>query len=155
MRGRKPKPTELRVLEGNRGKVRINTIEPKFQSAATVPAPPDWIGDGGKAEWNRLASELHGQSMLTQADLGPFTMLCYYWGQFVVAAKNLSLIGDPKEYKSAVVEINSYMDRYLKLSVEFGFTPSSRTRIRGKDLEGQDTFARYMAKREAAKAKHG
>src|SRR5271166_1302113 len=52
MRGRKPKPTALKLLDGTRAD-RINHDEP-----ATPPAsiePPDWLDETARAHWGDLA----------------------------------------------------------------------------------------------------
>jgi hypothetical protein len=41
-RGRKPKPTKLRILEGNRGKRPLPVGEP--EPDPSVPSPPDFLG---------------------------------------------------------------------------------------------------------------
>ena len=41
-RGRKPKPTAMKELEGNPGKHPLNTSEPKPNKKA--PACPKWLG---------------------------------------------------------------------------------------------------------------
>ena len=56
----KPKPTKLKILEGNPGRRPLNESEPLPQSIA--PECPDWLLDEAKKEWNRLA-------LLNQKDL--------------------------------------------------------------------------------------
>lgn len=45
-RGRKPKPTAVKVLEGNPGKRSLNTAEPKPEKKA--PRCPSWLEDEAK-----------------------------------------------------------------------------------------------------------
>jgi len=49
MRGRKPKPTQLKLLEGNRGHRPINGAEPKPPGAQ--PTCPTHLSPTAKAEW--------------------------------------------------------------------------------------------------------
>ena len=49
MAGRKPKPTSLKVLEGNPGKRQLNPNEPKPD--ASVPKCPAWLSKEAKREW--------------------------------------------------------------------------------------------------------
>lgn len=51
-RGRKPKPTAVKVLEGNPGKRSLNTAEPKPEKKA--PRCPSWLEDEAKKEWKRM-----------------------------------------------------------------------------------------------------
>ena len=66
MRGRKPKPTRLKLLEGNPGKRRINGQEP--QPPWTLPSCPAHLSPSAKAEWKRLAKTLNAVGLLTQVD---------------------------------------------------------------------------------------
>lgn len=45
-RGRKPKPTAVKVLEGNPGKRSLNTREPQPEKKA--PRCPSWLEDEAK-----------------------------------------------------------------------------------------------------------
>jgi phage terminase small subunit len=55
-RGRPPKPTALKVLEGNPGKRPLNQNEPKPEKKA--PNCPSWLLPDAKKEWRRLSKEL-------------------------------------------------------------------------------------------------
>ena len=52
-RGRKPKPTAVKVLEGNPDKRSLNTAEPKPEKKA--PRCPSWLEDEAKKEWKRMS----------------------------------------------------------------------------------------------------
>ena len=56
MRGRKPKPTSVKILTGNPGKRRLNHEEPK--PPVSVPECPVELSPTAKAEWDRLGREL-------------------------------------------------------------------------------------------------
>ena len=72
MAGRKPKPTALKVLEGDRGKGRrpINEHEP-IPPGGGVKCP-SWLLPEAKKEWKRLAASLEAMGVLTMADLTAF-----------------------------------------------------------------------------------
>ena len=59
-RGRKPKPTAVKVLEGNPGKRSLNTGEPKPEKKA--PRCPSWLEEEAKKEWKRMAKQLSSSS---------------------------------------------------------------------------------------------
>jgi phage terminase small subunit len=65
MRGRKPKPTALKLIEGNPGKRPITGSEPKPPS--TLPTCPSHLSASAKAEWKRLAHTLNTIGLLKQA----------------------------------------------------------------------------------------
>ena len=56
MRGRRPKPTRLKMLTGNPGKRPLNGNEPR--PAPAVPDCPAELGPLARTEWNRLVGEL-------------------------------------------------------------------------------------------------
>jgi len=72
--GRKPKPTKLKIIEGNPGKRPLNENEPIPQSIA--PECPDWLSDDAKKEWKRLAPELERLGLLTVLDMAAFAGYC-------------------------------------------------------------------------------
>ena len=74
MRGRKPKPTALKLIEGNPGKRPINGHEPK--PPASKPTCPSHLSPTAKAEWKRLAEALHRIGLLTQADRTALAAYC-------------------------------------------------------------------------------
>ena len=74
IRGRKPKPTALKLLEGNPGKRPINEHEP-IPPKGTVKCPT-WLEPEAKKERKRLAPSLEAMGVLTQADLTAFAGYC-------------------------------------------------------------------------------
>ena len=79
-RGRKPKPTALKILEGNPGKRPQNPFEP-------VPVKgdikcPDWLLPEAKKEWKRLAPALEAMGVLTMADQTAFEGYCQAYARW-------------------------------------------------------------------------
>ena len=62
-RGRKPKPTAIKELEGNPGKRLLNADEPKPERK--VPPCPKWLEPEAKKEWRRLSKQLEQIGVLT------------------------------------------------------------------------------------------
>ena len=69
-RGRKPKPTAVKQLEGNPGKRQLNANEPK--PVARAPSCPKWLEDDAKKEWRRLAKQMEQLGILTEVDMAAF-----------------------------------------------------------------------------------
>ena len=81
MRGRKPKPTSLRVIEGNPGKRPLNTREPKpVRGAPTCPAH---LSPTAKAEWKRLIGQLVELGMISLLDRAALAAYCQTYGRRV------------------------------------------------------------------------
>ena len=74
MRGRRPKPTRLKVLTGNPGKRPLNNAEPRPEAA--VPNCPDELGETARREWNRLVGELASLKLLTNFDRAALAAYC-------------------------------------------------------------------------------
>ena len=133
-RGRKPKPTALKVLEGNPGKRPLNTDEPKPKKKA--PKCPSWLEPEAKKEWRRMVKTLETIGVLTQVDAAAFAGYCQAYARWKEAEEFLSKHGTifktPSGYIQQVPQV-SIAQTYLKIMKdfcsEFGLTPSSRTRI--------------------------
>ena len=82
MAGRKPKPTALKVLEGDRGKGRrpLNEHEPVPPRGGVKC--PSWLLPEAKKEWKRLASSLEAMGVLTMADLTAFAGYCQAYARW-------------------------------------------------------------------------
>lgn len=139
----KPKPTKLKILEGNPGKRPLNENEPIPQSIA--PECPDWLLDEAKKEWNRLAPELERLGLLTSIDRVAFAGYCQSYAKWKIAEefikKNGATYRIPKRDKEGKI-ISVYIAQFPEVAIarhslrqirmfaqEFGLTPSSRGRL--------------------------
>ncbi|WP_213950384.1 phage terminase small subunit P27 family [Tepidanaerobacter syntrophicus] len=135
MRGRKPKPTALKVLEGNPGKRPLNDKEPQPEKKA--PRCPSWLEPEAKKEWKRMAKTLEAMGVLTQVDRTAFEGYCQAYARWKEAEEFLSKHGTifktPSGYIQQVPQV-SIAQTYLKVMKdfcsEFGLTPAARTRIK-------------------------
>ena len=135
-RGRKPKPTALKVLEGNPGQRRLNVYEPKPTSEIQVPDCPDWLIPEAALEWNRLAGPLIQMGVLTGADMAAFAGYCQNYARWKEAEEHLTEEGPAFEDSKGKVQHSPYLRvseaarrDMLRFASEFGLTPSSRSRI--------------------------
>jgi P27 family predicted phage terminase small subunit len=87
MRGRKPKPTHLKLLEGNPGRRSLNRNEPRPQ--VKVPTCPQHLCPSAKAEWKRLAPQLFVLGVLTALDRTTLAAYCQAYGRWVEAEQKL------------------------------------------------------------------
>lgn len=133
--GRKPKPTALKLLQGNPGGRPINRLEPKPELA--IPTCPDELCDDAKLEWNRLAPYLLRMGMITEADRGAFAGYCQAFGRWIEAERYLRIEGEIlRSDKNNLVQnprlwvANRALEQMYKFMGEFGLSPSSRTRLK-------------------------
>ena len=133
MWGRKPKPTRLKLIEGNPGKRPITTREPK--PALNVPTCPAHLNPSAKAEWKRLARQLHVLGMLTDLDRAALAAYCQAYGRWAEAERAMKdtplLIKLPSGYiqPSPWLGIaNKQLELMQKFMAELGLSPASRSR---------------------------
>lgn len=134
-RGRKPKPTALKKLEGNPGKRPLNDLEPLPK--VTMLRCPNWLEPEAKKEWRRLAPVLIGAGILTSADAVPFAGYCQAYARWKEAEEQVSRLGMVyKEKDTERVRPNPYIAiarsafaEVKSLAAEFGLTPANRTAI--------------------------
>ena len=116
-RGRKPKPTALKILEGNPGKRPINENEP-IPPKGTVKCPT-WLEPEAKKEWKRLAPSLEAMGVLTQADLTAFAGYCQAYARWKEAEEFISQHGSifqtPSGYVQQVPQV-SIAQQNLKIT---------------------------------------
>ena len=156
VRGRKPKPLELKVIEGNPGHRPIPSDTPKPKPIA--PHWPTWLSSAAKVEWKRVAPLLEEMGLLTQIDQAALASYCQSWARVeqctrVLDAKGLTYEsrravrtgpvetdddGDQVETGIETVLIKSrpevvmeqrYMAICRQFCAEFGMTPSARGRM--------------------------
>lgn len=139
MRGRKPKPTRLKVVSGNPGGRPLNESEPK--PTAFLASAPDWFDELQESYWDDAiesapkgllgtmdrevltvwvcAAVMHRRAMVAQTQLDQ--------GK---AAPMLTKTPSGMPIQSPYVGIiNKQSQVMLKAAAEMGFTPSSRSRI--------------------------
>lgn len=158
-RGRPPKPTNLKVLQGNPGKRPINQSEPKPTPVA--PRRPSWLVGEAKKEWERIAPELERVGLLTVVDGSTLASYCQWWAIYLQATKELK-VHLQKEKKLTVTYINTQgaenevphpsiaiaekASKNIKaFCTEFGLTPASRARMEVKPIEGKDPMEELLS----------
>jgi P27 family predicted phage terminase small subunit len=158
-RGRKPKPTALKKLQGNPGKRPLNDREPRPKTPVKRP----WgLGQGQQRKfWDEHAEELERLGVLTGVDVSAFRLMAEHYAFAVQAAKELREGGvltvegreGPKKHPLLqALRDNSQM--FKSYATEFGMTPSSRARLKLPDEAEQLSLADqlFAAVREAVDA---
>lgn len=134
MKGRKPKPTHLKLVEGNAGKRALNKNEP--MPLGNLHAAPDWLSDDQKEVWAYAISNApHGLlRLLDQSALTVWVVAADLHRQATMAVARLGILtkspvkGDPMQNPYLPV-VNRQAQIMMKAAAELGFTPSSRSRV--------------------------
>ena len=148
--GRKPKPTQLKVLEGNPGKRRLRKDEP--QPKAKLPGPPAQLSAEAKREWWRLGKQLATLGLLTNIDRAALALYCQAWARWLEAEKALKTYGvmvkSPNGFpmQSPYLAVaNKAMEQIRAMLTEFGMSPSSRTRVHAApQADEEDELERWL-----------
>ena len=133
-RGRKPKPTGIKELEGNPGKRKLNANEPRPEKKA--PFCPKWLETEARKEWKRLAKKMEQMGILTEVDMAAFAGYCQAYARWKEAEEFISqhgtIVKTPSGYWQQVPQVSiaqTYLKIMNKTAEQFGLTPSARSRI--------------------------
>ena len=152
-RGPPPKPTSLKLLAGNPGKRPLNRREP--QPERRTPQCPRQLTPSAKREWRRISKELASLGLLTRIDRAPLAVYCQAWARWLECEDRLRKHGvvvrgaDGTPVQSPYFRIaNEAMKQMARMLIEFGMTPSARSRIE-ISLQEQDDLdeARFFGPR--------
>lgn len=150
-RGPAPKPTVLKLLEGNPGKRPLNKKEPKPTGA---PVLREDMSDASRAVWARVVDAYGHTGVLTAADGDALRIYCEAVvryeaaalllersGPVVKGARSGDLVRNPLHQ---IVRDNAALVRaYAR---ELGLTPSARSAITDVKTPGaEDPLERWMA----------
>jgi P27 family predicted phage terminase small subunit len=144
-RGPPPKPTALKLLNGNAGKQRLNDREPKPPIGA--PRRPDWLSPEATKVWKRLVPQLRQMRVLTVVDADALAAYCHTFVRWRAAEEFLEqrgLVYPILDEKGRVrcmqqwpqVSIARHMLLVLRAyQQEFGLTPAARSRIHAEESD--------------------
>ncbi|PEA24593.1 phage terminase small subunit P27 family [Bacillus cereus] len=144
--GRKAKPINLHVLEGNTNRLTKAEIERRLDAEKQLQAkkdkvtPPEWLDPVAKKEFERIASELLELDIITNVDVNALATYCDAYSDYVGCTKIIQEEGLLVEYTNKAAETNKVPHPLLTkkkqlheqmkaLAVEFGLTPSARAKI--------------------------
>lgn len=142
--GRKPVPTDLKLIRGNPGRRKINQNEPRPTKGA--PTKPDWLTGEASDEWDRVVPELDQLKLLTQVDYASLIGHCQATAQLreaseAIAEQGITLLVIEREAKDgtaiyakaaknpAVTVAQGAMSQIRGFCAEFGLSPSARSRM--------------------------
>lgn len=134
-RGRKPKPSHLKAVQGNAGKRGINHDEPQADSLAEVPLPPKWLHPCGIQMWERVAPWLVGSKILSESDIPNLEAYCAAYARWRQAeediAKNGIVVpGMNSDIKNPACTVaNESLKQMTTFGSALGLDPASRARL--------------------------
>lgn len=143
-RGRKPKPPQLRLIEGNPGKRALKSAP--MPPVSVGMTPPAHLNADAKRYWRSLLPELEVLGLLAKIDRAAIAVVCQSYGVWAdserrLRAYNASPAGQKVGAYLVETAGGTIMQHPLvniarearrdvvRFSVEFGMTPSARSRV--------------------------
>lgn len=141
MPGPPPKPTQLKILEGNPGKRPLNMDEPHLEPCLLKP-PKELVDQNARKEWRRVSKILFDAGILTSADYAMLYGYCYWWGEFlrldkIIRDNGLDVIYEDQPDGRQVIKSSPYsverrksFDNAIKCARHLGLSPAERSRLK-------------------------
>ena len=155
-RGPRPKPTALRVLEGNKGKRGYSQFEPA--PPPDMPTCPEYLNTYARQEWERVAETLYAIGTLALIDQTMLAAYCIAYSRWRHAEEDLERMaqGDNSTH-AAIIRTkqgnliqnpmvgvaNTARREMQRLAAEFGLSPSARTQIEANPLLNDPIAQKY------------
>lgn len=157
-RGPPPTPTALKLVKGNPGKRAINKREPA--AAGSLGAPPEHLEAIGKAAYRRLARLLGAMRLESAGDRQALELLCAAYEEWREARAAVLAHGMTYERMTAqgerivatrpeVAIAADAMRRVHRLLLEFGLTPSARSRVEAGEAPPVDPMEEFLKRGRA------
>lgn len=148
MQGRPPKPTALKELQGNPGKRKLNSAEPKPAPVVNAKPPSGSLPDVRKF-WRKYGPMLDKLGLLTEADLAALDLMSIHYAiakaalaEMTDADGKLELTREDDqgvERKHPMLQILRDNSAAFRLySVLFGLNPAARARLVVSEPEDDD-----------------
>ncbi|MCW8884152.1 MAG: phage terminase small subunit P27 family [Motiliproteus sp.] len=156
MPGPSPKPTALKVLQGNAGKRAIPKNEPKPK--AEKPRTPAHLSPKAKYAFKGLSELLLEMGVLTIADSKSLELLCDAYSEWRDLRDLVNKHGFTYETTNqagetmikARPEVAMASDAFKRIRGminEFGLSPASRTKVQTNEPQEHDQLAEFLNRR--------
>ena len=147
MQGRKPKPTVLKLIQGNPGRRPLKLDE--FRPQVAIPRAPEHVRDNKEAhkEWKRITVLLAEHGLIALVDRADLTFYVVNWARHVEAEEMIKKAAEASKGSGLFVKTpngfpvqspwlavsNKAMEFCWKFLSDFGMSPSARTRVTPSD----------------------
>jgi P27 family predicted phage terminase small subunit len=138
--GRIPKPTNLKLVQGNPGHRPMNKGE--VSPEVGVPDCPAHLSAEAKSEWDRITPLLFRYRLISNIDTAALALYCQSYGRWQQAEREIEklrakggdglLVKAPSGYpiqNPYLAIANRAAEDCYKYLQQFGMSPSARTRV--------------------------
>ncbi len=133
-------PTKMKALKGTLRESRQTENEMDIDSLQSIPPPPSHFQERAIKEWELVTETLHNIDLLYEEDLPQLQAYCFNVWMLEKSEQELSKQGFLGTYKNKgghsyvsknkwISIYNEAIDKVVKLGAQFGFSPTSRTKI--------------------------
>jgi P27 family predicted phage terminase small subunit len=147
--GPPPTPTKIKLLRVNPGKRALNANEPKPRSA--IPSCPPHLNPVARKEWRRAIRELAALGLISNLDRAALAIYCEAYARWVFASDHIRKFGlimkSPGGFpiqSPYLAILNKAIEQMRTFIVEFGMTPSSRSRVTIAKPPEEDEFEKFL-----------
>ncbi len=126
--GPRPKPKAALVRNGSN---HIYKRKDDLEVPVGRPVCPEWLGDRAKGVWDDTVEQLYLLGVISMIDAGGLALYCHAFGQFLEIESNpykfvIITKSGAKKQNPLYEASNKAWEKVVKLSKEFGLTPSAR-----------------------------
>lgn len=160
MAGRRPLPTAVKKLRGNRGKRPLNADEPIAESGE--PEMPADLPELAQAEWKSIVPDLMKMGVLSKIDGKALAAYCYAFARWIQAEQEVAdlgilveepivsretgeIVGYKIKKNPAIPIVNEALRAMKSFLIEFGLSPASRSRLKIEKQKPADPLEAYLA----------
>lgn len=160
---RPSKPTQLKVIEGNRGKRALNKQEPDPEYVTDL-TPPSWLNESASAVWNEIAPHLAHAKLLSKIDTELLAEGCAAMANFrkahsMMLPENLikakmtendegQTVGTGEHVNPWMIVQSMSFKQSMAVFQQFGMSPAARSRVainpQGNLFDGDGKAAAYF-----------
>lgn len=155
MAGRKAKPVDAILAEGNKSNLTKAEIEARREAEEKLkPATdkircPTWLDKTGKRTWRAIVKELIEIDLMTNVDVYSLALACDAYSKYIEATKAIDEEGLTIGYTNAGGNTNivanpniaiaqKYGQQFKSYLSEFGLSPAARARLALHQLQEDD-----------------
>lgn len=156
VKGRRPTPTSLKLVQGTRREDRVNDDEPIPPAGEIIR--PAWLKKHAAESWDELAPAAIEMGVLTTADVQTFAAMCTSHGEmkqlyaFLLrkgrSYKAITEHGFIMRTRPEVAMLAEARKSYKSYAVEFGLSASSRARVKKPKETGRDDPLKKLLSRK-------
>ena len=157
MQGRKPKAREIQILEGRDKKNPARFKDEVPQTVKREPEMPAHFDEHATEAWTKLREIMVASAMWSASYQVTLELYCETYSNYRRAVELVRISGQALRSTNPdgsielkrnpySVELHRYKEELIRLSAEFGLTPSSRSRISlENNTEDNDDFLSLLA----------